>query len=62
MPYVVHYADPAVAEEDVDAEEMAREGAWLAFRRTVIVIGQSRTIVVLRVLAETVSGVDQQGG
>jgi hypothetical protein len=42
MPYVVHYADPAVAEEDVDAEEMAREGVWLVFRRTLMVIGRPR--------------------
>lgn len=61
MPYVVRYTDPAVADEDVDAEEMAREGVWLVFRRTVMVIGRPRTVVVLRVPAAAVSRVEQHG-
>lgn len=61
MPYVVHYTDPAVADEDVDAEEMAREGAWLAFRRTEIVIGRPGRSSRYGSHGDAVSGVEQQG-
>lgn len=61
MPYLVHYKDAAVEDEEVDAEEMAREGSWLVFRRTEIVIGRPRVVVVLRVASEAVDGVEEQG-
>lgn len=61
MPYLVHYQDAAVEDEEVDAEEMAREGSWLVFPRTEIVIGRPRVVVVLRVASEAVDGVEEQG-
>jgi len=49
------------APEDVHAFELRREGSWLVFDTSVLVIGLPRVVVALRVRAEDVVSVRKLG-
>jgi hypothetical protein len=44
--------------EDVDADDLRTEGAYLVFRRDVLVLRRPRTVVALRVLCTAVTRVE----
>jgi hypothetical protein len=46
--------------EDVDADDVRSEGAFLVFRRDVLVLRHPRTVVALRVSAATVNRVESR--
>jgi hypothetical protein len=46
--------------EDVDADDVRTEGAYLVFRRDVLVLRRPRTVVALRVRAAAVGRVESR--
>ena len=46
--------------EDVDADDVRSEGAFLVFRRDVLVLRHPRTVVALRVPVATVTRVESR--
>jgi hypothetical protein len=46
--------------EDVDADDVRAEGAYLVFRRDVLVLRRPRTVVAMRVRSAAVSRVESQ--
>lgn len=46
--------------EDVDADDVRAEGSFLVFRRDVLVLRHSRTVVALRVPAGAVDRVESR--
>jgi hypothetical protein len=44
--------------EDIDADDVRAEGAYLVFRRDVLVLRRPRTVVALRVPAAAVTRVE----